>query len=57
MEELSLVKNQIKEYVKECGDQKSIELFEMLAQGKMLRSKLILKIEKAVNVNVHGFFY
>ena len=44
MEELSLVKNQIKEYVKECGDQKSIELFEMLAQGKMLRSKLILKI-------------
>jgi len=44
MEELSLVKNQIKEYVKECGDQKSIDLFEMLAQGKMLRSKLILKI-------------
>ncbi|MDC0933220.1 polyprenyl synthetase family protein [Arcobacteraceae bacterium] len=44
MEELSLVKNQIKKYVKECGDQKSIELFEMLAQGKMLRSKLILKI-------------
>ena len=44
MEELSLVKNQIKEYVKECGDQKSIELFELLAQGKMLRSKLILKI-------------
>ena len=44
MEELSLVKNQIKEYVKECGDQKSIELFDMLAQGKMLRSKLILKI-------------
>jgi len=44
MEELSLVKSQIKEYVKECGDQKSIELFEMLAQGKMLRSKLILKI-------------
>jgi octaprenyl-diphosphate synthase len=44
MEELSLVKNKIKEYVKECGDQKSIELFDMLAQGKMLRSKLILKI-------------
>ena len=44
MEELSLVKNQIKEYEKECGDQKSIELFELLAQGKMLRSKLILKI-------------
>jgi octaprenyl-diphosphate synthase len=44
MEELSLVKNQIKEYVKECGDKKSLELLDMLAQGKMLRSKLILKI-------------
>jgi len=44
MEELSLVKNQIKEFVKECGDKKSCELFELLAQGKMLRSKLILKI-------------
>lgn len=44
MEELSLVKNQIKEYVKECDDKKSLELLDMLAQGKMLRSKLILKI-------------
>ena len=44
MEELSLVKNKIREYVHECGDQKSCELFELLAQGKMLRSKLILKI-------------
>jgi octaprenyl-diphosphate synthase len=44
MEELSLVKNQIKEFVKECGDKKSLELLDMLAQGKMLRSKLILKI-------------
>lgn len=44
MEELSLVKNQIQEYIKECGDQKSCELLGMLAQGKMLRSKLILKI-------------
>jgi octaprenyl-diphosphate synthase len=44
MEELSLVKNQIIEYVKECGDAKSLELLELLAQGKMLRSKLILKI-------------
>jgi len=44
MEELSLVKNKIQEYVKECGDQKSCDLLEMLAQGKMLRSKLILKI-------------
>ena len=44
MEELSLVKNRMKEYVQECGDAKSCELFDMLAQGKMLRSKLILKI-------------
>ena len=44
MEELSLVKNQIKEYIKECGDTKSLVLLDMLAQGKMLRSKLILKI-------------
>ncbi len=44
MEELSLVRNQIKQYIKECADQKSMELFKMLAQGKMLRSKLILKI-------------
>lgn len=44
MEELSLVKNQIKEYIQECGDQKSCELLGLLAQGKMLRSKLILKI-------------
>lgn len=44
MEELALVKNQMKQYIKECGDTKSCELFDMLAQGKMLRSKLILKI-------------
>jgi len=44
MEELSLVKNQMKKYVQECGDTKSCELFDLLAQGKMLRSKLILKI-------------
>jgi len=44
MEELSQVKKQIKTFVQECGDQKSLELFELLAQGKMLRSKLILKI-------------
>lgn len=44
MEELSLVKNQISKYIKECGDVKSLKLFSMLAQGKMLRSKLIFKI-------------
>ncbi len=44
MEELEAVKNQIKEFVKECDDKKSLELLEKLATGKMLRSKLILKI-------------
>lgn len=44
MEELEAVKSQIKEFVKECNDQKSLELLEKLASGKMLRSKLILKI-------------
>ena len=44
MEELEAVKNQIKEFVKECNDEKSLELLEKLATGKMLRSKLILKI-------------
>ncbi len=44
MEELSLVKNQIKTFVQECNDAKSLELLELLATGKMLRSKLILKI-------------
>ena len=44
MEELEAVKSQIKEFVKECNDKKSLELLEKLATGKMLRSKLILKI-------------
>ena len=44
MEELEAVKNQIKEFIKECDDKKSLELLEKLATGKMLRSKLILKI-------------
>ncbi len=44
MEELQEVKNQIKEFVKVCNDKKSLELLEKLATGKMLRSKLILKI-------------
>jgi octaprenyl-diphosphate synthase len=44
VEELSLVKNQIKTFVQECNDAKSLALLELLATGKMLRSKLILKI-------------
>ena len=44
MEELKVVKEKILEFVKECEDEKSVELFEHLATGKMLRSKLILKI-------------
>ena len=44
MEELEKVKNQIREFVSVCNPQKSLELLEKLATGKMLRSKLILKI-------------
>ena len=44
MEELQEVKDQIKEFVKVCNHEKSLELLEKLATGKMLRSKLILKI-------------
>jgi octaprenyl-diphosphate synthase len=44
VEELLKVKEQILEFVNEIGDEKSSELFGHLAQGKMLRSKLILKI-------------
>ena len=44
MEELEKVKNQIKEFVEVCNHQKSLELLDKLATGKMLRSKLILKI-------------
>ena len=44
MEELQQVKEQIKTFVTECKDDKSLELFDLLATGKMLRSKLILKI-------------
>jgi octaprenyl-diphosphate synthase len=44
VEELELVKNQIKEFVEVCNHKKSLELLEKLATGKMLRSKLILKI-------------
>ncbi|GGD39149.1 octaprenyl-diphosphate synthase [Malaciobacter pacificus] len=44
MEELQQVKDQIKQFVIECNDTKSLELLDKLATGKMLRSKLILKI-------------
>ncbi|WP_122893488.1 polyprenyl synthetase family protein [Arcobacter peruensis] len=44
MEELEAVKSQIKRFVEDCNDEKSLELLEKLATGKMLRSKLILKI-------------
>lgn len=44
MEELQKVKEQIKNFVIECNDEKSLKLLDLLATGKMLRSKLILKI-------------
>lgn len=44
MEELQQVKDQIKTFVEECKDEKSLVLLDKLATGKMLRSKLILKI-------------
>ena len=44
MEELVQVKEQIKTFVIQCNDEKSLELLDLLATGKMLRSKLILKI-------------
>ena len=44
LEELKKVQNQIKTFIQECDDKKSLELLDKLATGKMLRSKLILKI-------------
>jgi octaprenyl-diphosphate synthase len=44
MEELLDVKKQIINFVQDCGDARSLELLELLSEGKMLRSKLILKI-------------
>ena len=44
MKELQEVKNQIKEFVEVCNYEKGLELLDKLATGKMLRSKLILKI-------------
>ncbi|NLO16862.1 MAG: polyprenyl synthetase family protein [Arcobacter butzleri] len=44
MEVLEEVKAKIKEFISEINHPKSIELLELLPTGKMLRSKLILKI-------------
>ncbi len=44
MEELEKVKEQIKTFIIEVDDKKDLELLDLLATGKMLRSKLILKI-------------
>ncbi len=44
MEELQQVKSQIKIFIQDCNDKKSLKLLDLLATGKMLRSKLILKI-------------
>jgi len=44
VEVLLEVKNQIKNFVEACSYPKALELLEKLSNGKMLRSKLILKI-------------
>jgi octaprenyl-diphosphate synthase len=44
MDILEQVKEQIKVYVEQINHDRSLELLDMLATGKMLRSKLILKI-------------
>ena len=44
MEELEKVKNQIRAFVEVCNHKKSLDLLDKLATGKMLRSKLVLKI-------------
>jgi len=44
VEDLQKVKDKIKEFIKECEDEKSLQLLDLLPTGKMLRSKLILKI-------------
>jgi len=44
VEVLLEVKNQIKNFVEACSYPKALELLEKLSSGKMLRSKLILKI-------------
>ena len=44
MEVLQSVKKQIRDFIEVCEYEKALELLEQLANGKMLRSKLILKI-------------
>jgi octaprenyl-diphosphate synthase len=44
VEELEKVKDKIKDFILECKDEKSLKLLDLLPTGKMLRSKLILKI-------------
>jgi len=44
MKELVDVKKQIRIYIEDCEDTRSLELLDLLSEGKMLRSKLILKI-------------
>jgi octaprenyl-diphosphate synthase len=41
---LDQVKDKIEDYIKSCNDKRSEELYKLLPEGKMLRSKLILKI-------------
>ena len=52
MEELEKVKNQIKEFVEVCNHKKSLDLLDKLATGKMLRSKLILKIAGITDTSI-----
>ena len=52
MEDLELVKIQIIDFVKDCGHQRSLELLDLLSQGKMLRSKLILKIAGRTDISI-----
>ena len=51
---LELVKDKIYNYVKDIGHQQSLDLLGQLSSGKMLRSKLILKIagvsDETVNI-------
>lgn len=54
MEGLDLVKDKINSFVDEIGDKKTNKLLTLLTSGKMLRSKLVLKIagisEQSINI-------
>ncbi|MCP4971647.1 MAG: polyprenyl synthetase family protein [Arcobacter sp.] len=52
MKELEQVREQIKIFVEDCDDAKSLELLDLLATGKMLRSKLILKIAGISEISI-----